>query len=110
MLVAYCTVPLPNVYVESCERFRAQHSGHLQEAVFSSFDQNRRIMGDGAPELNMSMAQVLLAQEEFNVILRQIDRPHIKIGAAPKHSFKTTGPLRTKENLPSGIDTIWHSE
>jgi nickel-dependent lactate racemase len=69
ILVADCTVPLSNAYVEGCERFRLTHAGHLKEGVLELFDSNRRIMEDGAPEFNMSMAQALLAQHEFNVIL-----------------------------------------
>ncbi|MBW2064894.1 MAG: nickel-dependent lactate racemase [Deltaproteobacteria bacterium] len=69
ILVANCTVPLRDAYIEACEKFRMKHAGHLKEAVFGFFDNNRRIMEDGAPELNMSMAQALLAQDEFRVIL-----------------------------------------
>jgi nickel-dependent lactate racemase len=75
VLAADCTVPLPDVYVKSCERFRAQHADHLRDAVIELFDQNRRIMEGGAPELDMSMAQVMLAQDDFTVILVSEDIP-----------------------------------
>jgi len=75
VLVADCTAPLPDAYVEGCERFRAQHTGHLRDAVLGFFGQNRRIMEEGSPELNMSMAQVMLAQDDFTVILVSEDIP-----------------------------------
>jgi nickel-dependent lactate racemase len=69
VLVADCTVPLPDAYVAGCEGFRVQHASHLRDAVLGLFDQNSRIIEEGSPELNMSMAQALLAQDDFTVIL-----------------------------------------
>jgi nickel-dependent lactate racemase len=69
ILVADCTVPLPDAYVECCETFRLKYAGRLRPSVFDLFDNNCRIMEDGAPEFNMSMAQALLAQHDFKVIL-----------------------------------------
>lgn len=69
ILVADCTVPLAEEYLAGCERFRAKNSGRLREAVFELFDNNQRILSDGAPEFNMSMAQALLAQDDYQVII-----------------------------------------
>ena len=75
ILVADCTVPLSDAYVEGGERFRLKYAGHLREGVLGLFDNNRRIIEDGAPESNMSLAQALLAQDEFKVILVSEDIP-----------------------------------
>ena len=83
ILVADCTVPLGEAYLNGCESFRAKHKDHLREAVFDLFDNNRRILPDEAPEFNMSMAQALLAQNDYRVILvtRDIEADQIwKIG------------------------------
>jgi nickel-dependent lactate racemase len=69
ILVAECTVPLAEQYLSGCEAFRKKHSQHLREAVIRQLDNNQRILEDGAPEFNMSMAQALLAQSDFRVIL-----------------------------------------
>ena len=75
ILVADCTVPLPDAYLEACERFRLKYAGNLREGVLGVFANNRRIMEEGAPELNMSLAQALLAQHKFKVILVSEDIP-----------------------------------
>jgi hypothetical protein len=83
ILVADCTVPLSEAYLNGCEHFRAKHKDHLREAVFDLFNNNRRILPDGAPEFNMSMAQALLAQNDYRVILvtRDIEADQVrKIG------------------------------
>jgi nickel-dependent lactate racemase len=69
ILVAECTVPLAEQYLAGCEAFREKHGSNLREAVIRQLDGNRRILEDGAPEFNMSMAQALLAQSDFRVIL-----------------------------------------
>jgi nickel-dependent lactate racemase len=69
ILVAECTVPLPEQYLSGCETFRKKHSQNLREAVIHLFDNNQRILEDDAPEFNMSMAQALLAQSDFRIIL-----------------------------------------
>ena len=69
ILAADCTVPLPHAYVEGCERFRIKHRGRLKESVLSLFESNRRLLEDGSPEINLSMAQTLLTQNDFKVIL-----------------------------------------
>ncbi len=69
ILVADCTAPLTEAYLNGCEDFRAKHKDHLREAVLDFFDNNRQILPDEAPEFNMSMAQALLAQNDYRVIL-----------------------------------------
>jgi len=69
LVVADCGVPLAEDYLVGCERFRREYAPHLKAAVFDRFDHNRRIMEEGAPEFNMSMAQALLAQNDYRVIL-----------------------------------------
>ena len=83
ILVSDCTTPLAEEYLNGCEDFRAKHKDHLREAIFALFDDNRRILPDGAPEFNMSMAQALLAQNDYRVILvtRDIEADQVrKIG------------------------------
>ena len=69
IVVADCHVPLAEDYLAACERFRREHAPDLKAAVFHRFDRNRRIMEEGAPEFNMSMAQALLVQNDYRVIL-----------------------------------------
>ena len=69
ILVGHCTVPFSDLYLKGCERFRLKYDGHLRESVLAHFSGNRRIIEDGAPEFNMSIAQALLAQDRFKVIL-----------------------------------------
>jgi hypothetical protein len=69
ILAADCTVPLADTYLAGCEQFRGRYAGCLKTAVFERFDHNQRIMADGAPEFNMSMAQALLAQNDYRIIL-----------------------------------------
>ncbi len=73
ILVAECTVPLAGQYLSGCDAFRRKHGQNLRKAVIDQFDNNRRILEDGAPEFNMSMAQALLAQNDFHVILVTAD-------------------------------------
>ena len=75
ILYADCREPLPEFYFETCEAFRAKFSGGLRQAVLVHFADNRRIMADAPPELNMSMAQVMLALNDFKVILVTGDMP-----------------------------------
>ncbi len=75
ILVADCTSPLPDVYVEGCEKFRLKYDSNLRKGLFELFDNNRRIIEEGAPELNMSAAQALLAQHDYKVILVTRDIP-----------------------------------
>lgn len=68
ILVAYCSSSFPEDYVEACEGFRSEYKGHLISSLFQLFDNNTRVIKNGAPELNMSVAQALMAQDEFKVI------------------------------------------
>lgn len=81
ILAADCRSPLPEAYFAACEEFRARHGDNLRQAVLDHFAANRPIMANAPPELNMSMAQTILAQHDFRVILvtgdlgaRQIER------------------------------------
>ncbi|MFV0439033.1 MAG: lactate racemase domain-containing protein [Desulfopila sp.] len=69
ILVADCNVPLPPAYLTGCERFRRANPGKLRPAVLDLFAANCRILEDGAPEFNMSMAQALLGQNDYTIIL-----------------------------------------
>ncbi|MEW6668652.1 MAG: nickel-dependent lactate racemase [Thermodesulfobacteriota bacterium] len=91
ILAARCTLALPEIYLEGCERFRTRHKGRLREGVFSLFDRNRRIIEDGAPELNMSAAQVLLTQDRCRVILVSKD---ISRQTAERLGFLFAGDLK----------------
>ena len=75
ILIADCTVPLPDAYLEACERFRGKYAENLGEGVLGLFANNRRIIEEGSPELNMSLAQALLAEDKFRVILVSEDIP-----------------------------------
>ena len=80
ILYADCRSPLPEIYLAACERFRTEHDGALRQAVFASFSAGRPIIADAPPELNMSMAQTMLAQNDFTVILVCPDMPARHIG------------------------------
>lgn len=69
ILYADCTVPLPEIYFDGCEKFRSQHGSGLRRAVLDHFANDRPILANSPPELNMSLAQALLAQNDFQVIL-----------------------------------------
>lgn len=69
ILYADCTLPLPEKYYSACERFRKAYSPELRRAVLDHFATNRGIIDDTSPEMNMSLAQVLLALNDYTVIL-----------------------------------------
>lgn len=69
ILYADCCDPLPEIYFDACERFRIRHGPDLRQAVLQHFADNRPILAHQPPELNMSLAQVLLAVDDCNVIL-----------------------------------------
>jgi len=75
ILAADCTVPLADDYLAGCNAFRQKHSGRLREAIFELFENNQRIMEEGPPEFNMSMAQALLGQNDYRIILVSRDIP-----------------------------------
>lgn len=76
ILVGKAVSQFPREYLETCSEFIKRNKGCLKESLFSCFDNNQRIIKDGAPELNMSLAQVILALDSFKVILfsREIPR------------------------------------
>lgn len=69
ILYADCTVPLPEIYFAACEKFRAQYGNGLRQAVLYHFAHKRPILDHGSPELNMSLAQALIALNDYQVIL-----------------------------------------
>lgn len=75
VLYADCTSPLPESYFAACQSFRSHHGADLRRAVLDYFAHNRPIMAGAPPELNMSMAQAMLAQNDFNIILITGDIP-----------------------------------
>jgi lactate racemase len=105
ILAARCTSALPEIYLEGIERFRSRCEGRLRQRVFERFDGNRRIIENGAPELNMSAAQVLLSQDQFRVILVSKD---ISRQTTERLGFLFAGDL--KEALAMGADLIPKAE
>ncbi len=69
ILAGKCTSSFLPEYLDACHDFRDKNKGNLKKALFDQFDNNRRIIRDGAPELNMSLAQVILAIDSYKVIL-----------------------------------------
>ena len=84
ILVADCTTPLPETYVQGCERFRMKHHERLKENVLSFFESNRCIVEGGPPEFNMSVARSLLTQNDFKLVLVSEDIPR---GTAERLGF-----------------------
>ena len=69
ILAGKCTSCFPGKYLETCSDFIKRNRDCLKDSLFNCFDNNERIITDGAPELNMSLAQVILALQSFKVIL-----------------------------------------
>lgn len=69
VLVADCTVPLPELYLRTCEQFRKAHGNRLAETLLNAFADNRPVIENAPPELNMSLAQVMLALNDYKVIM-----------------------------------------
>lgn len=69
ILAGKCTSAFNSTYLDACRAFRIKHKGRLKEALFEYLNSGQRIIPDGAPELNMSIAQVILALENYRVIL-----------------------------------------
>ena len=69
ILSGRCTSRFMPEYLNACRDFREKNKGNLSKALLDCFDNNRRIIKDGAPELNMSLAQVILAIDSYRVIL-----------------------------------------
>ena len=69
ILSGKCTSRFLPEYLEACQNFREKNKGNLKESLFDCFDNNQRVIEDGAPELNMSLAQVILAIDSFKVVM-----------------------------------------
>jgi nickel-dependent lactate racemase len=69
------SVPLAESYLAGCESFRTAHAGRIRPAVLELFARNERILPDGAPEFNMSLAQALLGQHDFRIIVVSPEMP-----------------------------------
>ena len=69
ILSGKCTSRFLPEYLDACKEFREKNKGSLKESLFECFDNNRRIIEGGAPELNMSLAQVILAIDSYRVIM-----------------------------------------
>ena len=69
ILAGKCTSRFLPEYLDECHDFRKKNKENLKKALFDCFDNNQRIIRNGAPELNMSLAQVLLAIDSYKVIL-----------------------------------------
>lgn len=78
ILSGKCTSGFLPEYLEACRDFRENNKDNLKESLFNCFDNNRRIIKDGAPELNMSLAQVILAIAGYRVIMfsKEVPRDH----------------------------------
>jgi lactate racemase len=105
ILYADCRVPLPELYFEGCAAFRHAHSGSLRDAVLSHFSCGRRIIPGAPPELNMSMAQAMLALNDYQVILVTQDIPAVQIrrlGFSPAASMAAAiGMTDAAHNRPT---------
>ncbi len=77
ILAGKCTSAFKSEYLEACQAFREKHRGRLKEALFECFNSGQRILPNGAPELNMSMAQVILALEKYQVIMFSKEVPSV---------------------------------
>lgn len=91
ILCADCRTPLPESYFAACESFRAIHGGDLRRAVLDHFAAGQPIMEGAPPELNMSMAQVMLGQSDFKVILVTGDIPATQVA---RLGFRHAADLR----------------
>ena len=69
ILCGKCTTRFAPEYLDTCKIFREKYKGQLKETLFKFFDNNQRIIKEGAPELNMSLAQVILAIDSYKVII-----------------------------------------
>lgn len=112
ILWADCCEPLPAIFFEACEQFRIQHGPDLRQAVLKYFADNRPILANQPPELNMSLAQVLLTINDYDVILASKDiakenaeqlgflyAPDLKTAIAMSSDFFTSP---TAHIIPSG--------
>ena len=109
ILCADAITPLPDILVEACEAFREVHTPKLMSAVLDHFDRNLPLAQGTAPEINMALAQALIAQDQFKVILvsedlkkEAVERIGFKHATSPEEAFKLIG----ESNLKPGIHII----
>ncbi len=98
ILSGKCTSRFQPEYLDACKKFREMNKGNLKESLFNCFDNNRRIIKEGAPELNMSLAQVILAINSYRVILfsKEVSREDTeKLGFI--HADTIEGAIRISE-------------
>ena len=100
ILAAECTGNLPDVFVESFERFRSKYGDNLLKGVLDHFENNRLIMEDGAVDFNMALGSTLAAQQKFKIILVSGDVPREK---CEKIGFIYAEDLEDAFELCSGI-------
>jgi nickel-dependent lactate racemase len=80
ILAGKCTSAFNKGYLDACFAFREKYKGRLKETLFDFFDSGQRIISGAAPELNMSIAQVILALENYHVILFSEEVPQADTG------------------------------
>jgi nickel-dependent lactate racemase len=100
ILAGKSTSAFNSAYLEACQAFRVKHKGRLKEALFEYFDSGQRIIHNGAPELNMSMAQVILALESFHLILFSREVPR---SDAEKLGFMYAGTIEEAVSMAAEI-------
>jgi hypothetical protein len=69
ILCADCRGTIPDHFLEGFDTFYQRHGKDLFKGVMDSFDDNRLIFDRSPIEFNMAAAQVLLARQEFHLIL-----------------------------------------
>lgn len=80
ILVADPTAPLPEIFIAGAEAFRLRHRTGLTAAVFGGFDENRRISEQASTEMNMALAQILMAIDDYKVVIVSRTIPAHEIG------------------------------
>ena len=90
ILAGKCTSRFLPEYLESCYDFRENNKGKLKETLFDKFDRKQAIINGGAPELNMSLAQVILAIDRYRVIMFSKEVPR---GDVEKLGFTYAGTM-----------------
>ena len=75
ILFADVTIPLPDIFIEACETFRKEAGPDFRTEIFSRFDRNQRIAKNTVPEVKMALAQALLGQAQFKIIIVSEDIP-----------------------------------
>jgi lactate racemase len=80
ILFADVSTPIPDILIKTAATFREKYAPNLRAAVFDHFDQNRRISKKAAPEINMALGQLLLAQDRYKIILvtKDIDKETVE--------------------------------